>query len=66
MDLKYVGMGCLCVTCLVLVITALTSLNCAADKKWQCAQVSGFFAIVAACVVSSMVFLVSKHSSKVF
>lgn len=49
-------MGGLAVACLCLVIcfvTSIISLNCAADKRWQCAQISGFAAGTTGCMMIS-------------
>jgi hypothetical protein len=45
---KYAAGICILVACVVCAISSLISFNCAADKKWQCAQVSGFFACLGA------------------
>lgn len=45
---KYVAGICIIVACVVCAISSLISFNCVADKKWQCAQVSGFFACLGA------------------
>lgn len=45
---KLAAGACISVACLVYAIATLASLNCVADKKWQCAQVGGFFACMGA------------------
>ena len=40
---------------LVCVITSLIALNCWADDKKQCAQVSGFTALLTTCIMSFII-----------
>lgn len=52
--LKYSGMALTALCCLVFCVTALITLNCLADKKENCAQQSGFIALVTGCFASVM------------
>lgn len=45
------GVGMLCTSLLICFITSIISLNCLADKKNQCAQISGFIALITCCMV---------------
>jgi len=53
--LAYASSAMLAVSCLIYIITGIVSLNCLADKKTQCAQTSGFTALVFGCLAVSAV-----------
>lgn len=48
--MQYASAAIVCLVCIVSVVNAVISLNCVADKKWNCAQVSGILAIVCGCM----------------
>jgi membrane protein YdbS with pleckstrin-like domain len=51
------------VCCLVCIITSMISLNCVAEKKWDCARASGIVTCVT-CVVALFMMFVAFYGKK--
>lgn len=50
--LVYASSAMLALACIIYIITGIISLNCLADKNTQCAQTSGFTALVFGCLAA--------------
>jgi hypothetical protein len=61
---EYILGGAALLFCITYLVATVMSFNCAADKKWQCAQVSGILGGVSFCIMCSVAAACLYHFNK--